>query len=310
MGFNKFRSTIFSATCIILLSLCSAQDDIKQFQWITPNEAKQNLSQLIPAGLDADDWIVYIARLDGWLPGKGLLNNGVFYGYFSYDGQEHRAWKGTSVKVFGSGIRFVCGTAKLLVVPIGTTSWIQTNAQIDISQHAIVSGSDQESGETLYICRGWQDEGKTLMVGRLVPSSGICYIPHQYQLIALNTHNEHRATHHLDPLSLTDDLNHRAVRCAEYYAAMRNIDHSCPYKNGSGENLWGSCCGSRTSENVAQDSSNGWYSEVERYDYDCNCVSNAGHFTAMVWKNSRELGFGVATIDAMDSCSWSLLSSW
>jgi hypothetical protein len=33
-------------------------------------------------------------------------------------------------------------------------------------------------------------------------------------------------------MTLDNTLNANAVKCAQYYAQKKTIDHSCPYKNG------------------------------------------------------------------------------
>ncbi|ODM93016.1 Golgi-associated plant pathogenesis-related protein 1 [Orchesella cincta] len=39
-----------------------------------------------------------------------------------------------------------------------------------------------------------------------------------------------------------------------------------------------------------------WYFEERIHNYTCNCNKNSGQFTQIVWKSSREMGFGVATV--------------
>ena len=38
-----------------------------------------------------------------------------------------------------------------------------------------------------------------------------------------------------------------------------------------------------------------WYDEIKDYDFNkASFIPGTGHFTQVVWKNSREVGFGVA----------------
>ena len=91
-------------------------------------------------------------------------------------------------------------------------------------------------------------------------------------------------------------MNANAEKCAQYYAQKRTIDHSCPYKNGAGENLVGGA-GTWSQADFASMGTKMWYDEVSSYDYNNPGFSMAtGHFTQVVWKASTKFGFGVTTI--------------
>ena len=89
-------------------------------------------------------------------------------------------------------------------------------------------------------------------------------------------------------------LNGLASKCAQYYAGRGKNDHSCPYKGKTGENL------ARFSNKLGKDdaattSTKNWYNEVKLYRYNNpGPAKKTGHFTQVVWKDSRKLGFGVA----------------
>ncbi|ODM98569.1 Golgi-associated plant pathogenesis-related protein 1 [Orchesella cincta] len=122
----------------------------------------------------------------------------------------------------------------------------------------------------------------------------LCSGQQPYQTKSLNLHNQYRARHRSPPLAMDTTLNNNAVRCAQYYAQKRAIDHQCPYKSGAGENLIGGT-GSWTADQFAESSAKMWYDEVQKYDYNRPGFSMAtGHFTQLVWKNSQKLGFGYA----------------
>ncbi|ODM92171.1 Golgi-associated plant pathogenesis-related protein 1 [Orchesella cincta] len=302
-------SAVIAAFIFLVEAKTLTTKEGQKIQWIPSGDARKNMSQLIPAGEDTNGKINYVARGtlsrhdSRWVPGKAHMNGNVFYMYYAFNGSE-----------------FLTQTFELLVVPLESTTWVQGEGQT-IPRLAIVGGLEPSNVETSYICRGKVDN--LTMTGKLLKSSGKCGIPFHkeqrlddyevlvinefgesiglsnselYQRNAVDIHNEFRETHHVGPLTLNDDLNNRAVLCAEYYATKGTIDHRCPYKNGAGENLWASCCSPPTPENAASGASRGWYSEVSRYNYTCNCMSNAGHFTQMVWKNSREFGMGVVTV--------------
>ncbi len=40
-----------------------------------------------------------------------------------------------------------------------------------------------------------------------------------------------------------------------------------------------------------------WYNEISMHDFNQEYQEDTGHFTQIVWKNSREIGFGVAYSD-------------
>lgn len=84
------------------------------------------------------------------------------------------------------------------------------------------------------------------------------------------------------------------MRCAEYYADQGSIDHSCPYVNDAGENIWAQWGGRASPYSIATRSVESWYKEGSKYRYDGH-QSGTGHFTQMVWQGSREIGFGAAT---------------
>ena len=124
----------------------------------------------------------------------------------------------------------------------------------------------------------------------------------------LKQHNKLRARHNAKALVLDKKLNALAQKWAEHLLKNDMFDHS-PKGNrpGIGENLASCSAYPETHFNKkcpTTDASQEWYDEVEIYKNqpgslkkpcsgDCSkcCV---GHFTQLVWKESKRVGFGVA----------------
>lgn len=110
----------------------------------------------------------------------------------------------------------------------------------------------------------------------------------------LHSHNEYRHKHQAPPLKLSSKLSKEAARYAESLASTRILKHSVESTRGScGENLaWASY------DQSGKDVSERWYEEVNKYNFKRpGFSSGTGHFTAMVWKNSKKLGVGKATAE-------------
>ncbi|MFP2927446.1 CAP family protein [Pyxidicoccus sp. 3LG] len=118
-----------------------------------------------------------------------------------------------------------------------------------------------------------------------------------YQKSALALHNSYRAKHGSPAMTMDNNLNAIAEKCAVYYAQKQTIDHSCPYKNGAGENLVGGK-GTWSQQDFASMGPKMWYDEVAAYNFAQPGFSMAtGHFTQVVWKSSTKLGCGATTIN-------------
>ena len=114
-----------------------------------------------------------------------------------------------------------------------------------------------------------------------------------FQQRALEAHNKYRRKHHVGDLVLSKDLCNIAQKYAETLARTGNFAHSHAKYNGKnmGENLF-ACYGMKIDGKMMTDD---WYNEVNQYDFNNpGFVSGTGHFTQVVWKGSREVGFGYA----------------
>ena len=114
-----------------------------------------------------------------------------------------------------------------------------------------------------------------------------------FQQDALAAHNKYRRKHHVGDLVLSKDLCNIAQKYAETLARTGNFAHSNGKYNGKnmGENLF-ACYGMKIDGQTMTDD---WYNEVKQYNFNNpGFVSGTGHFTQVVWKGSREVGFGYA----------------
>lgn len=108
-------------------------------------------------------------------------------------------------------------------------------------------------------------------------------VPEQYRFI-YNLHNAYRKRHGVRVLAWSP----RVASSAEAWA--RNCEFKHQSQSRYGENLyavWGMPNIARALSNAAA----AWYDEVSAYSYDNPGFSmKTGHFTQVVWKNSRRLG--------------------
>ncbi|KAM5298471.1 Golgi-associated plant pathogenesis-related protein 1 [Ctenodactylus gundi] len=114
----------------------------------------------------------------------------------------------------------------------------------------------------------------------------------QFNNEVLKAHNEYRQQHGVPPLKLCKKLNQEAQQYSEALASTRILKHSPESSRGQcGENLaWASY--DQTGKEVADR----WYSEIKNYNFQQpGFTSGTGHFTAMVWKNTKKMGVGKAS---------------
>jgi len=117
-----------------------------------------------------------------------------------------------------------------------------------------------------------------------------------FQNDALRAHNELRRKHHSPNLILNNDLNRIAQNYAKLLAKIYSLQHSNNEYKGEplGENIF-MCQGMKpTGKYVTQN----WYDEINKYNFNSKSfISGTGHFTQVVWKKTKEVGFGCAQAD-------------
>eukprot|EP00795_Rhopilema_esculentum_P011902 gene11902-2464_t len=105
--------------------------------------------------------------------------------------------------------------------------------------------------------------------------------------------NEFRAEHHSPPLIWSDDLASEAQKMAEHLADLKSLEISNDLeKKGYGENVAKVWANFKTAGEAA---TNMWYHQSENYHFDDpHLDQNTGQFAQLIWKDSKELGMGVA----------------
>lgn len=110
----------------------------------------------------------------------------------------------------------------------------------------------------------------------------------------LIAHNEKRKPHHAPDLVFCEELNDMAQKYAESIAASGSFQHSKTKYKGEfkGENLFMQSGGAFDGRGPVES----WYKEINNYDFSNpkNKKGIVGHFTQLVWKNSKRLGVGFA----------------
>ncbi|XP_067294770.1 GLI pathogenesis-related 2 isoform X1 [Pseudorasbora parva] len=108
----------------------------------------------------------------------------------------------------------------------------------------------------------------------------------------LQAHNAYRKNHGAPPLTINKNLCRSSQDWAKHLLSIRTLKHS----NGDhGENIyyaWSSANKKLTGREAVES----WYSEIKDYNFSRpGFTSKTGHFTQVVWKDTKELGVGLAT---------------
>ena len=106
-------------------------------------------------------------------------------------------------------------------------------------------------------------------------------------------HNRYRINHNSNTLQIKEELNQRAGKYARdlliSQSLIDNDDYYIIYKEDIlGENIF-IADNKENEENILKN----WYSEKNKYNYDLNTFQpDTNHFTQMIWKDTKEVGFG------------------
>ena len=113
-----------------------------------------------------------------------------------------------------------------------------------------------------------------------------------YREQALNKHNELRIKHESPKLKINKDLNKLAQEYAKQILdseGKKSFPSNIYNDSTLGENI---LISQRiTAEEMCQK----WYDEINSYDFNINKFQKeASHFTQLIWKETKEVGFGYA----------------
>merc|ERR1711953_709944 len=117
------------------------------------------------------------------------------------------------------------------------------------------------------------------------------------QEAGLREHNRLRALHQdTEPLELSNDLCNDAQAWADQLMSQGRFDHA---ETNDGENLEGATGMSPTVVEEAVRATQSWYNELHNPGYNFNNPGwnenpGAGHFTQVVWRETKQLGLGIA----------------
>ncbi|CAF5037375.1 unnamed protein product, partial [Rotaria magnacalcarata] len=103
---------------------------------------------------------------------------------------------------------------------------------------------------------------------------------------SLEVHNKLRRRHGVGPLRLNHELSALAQQWADHLASTGTLQHWQPHYRDT---------------KVGKEMTEQWYNECEQYNYDYPSFDlNTSHFTQVVWKDSKEVGFAYAEGDSMN----------
>ena len=112
----------------------------------------------------------------------------------------------------------------------------------------------------------------------------------------LDIHNRKRALHNSPPLKLNSDLNELAKKSANKISKNKTFTKNIYNGEYLGENIFIYKGLILEPENIC----NEWYDEIKNYDKSLNKYQkNTGHFTQMIWKETKEIGFGYTNNDGI-----------
>ncbi|XP_029164845.1 uncharacterized protein LOC114936041 isoform X1 [Nylanderia fulva] len=117
--------------------------------------------------------------------------------------------------------------------------------------------------------------------------------PKEFINVCLDTHNFYRSRHGAPPLRLSKQLCKTSQDWANILAARGRLEHRANIDYG--ENLY--CIWSSNPKTIVggEEPVNEWYAEETQHQYGKEPTTlKTGHFTQVIWRDSTELGVGMA----------------
>lgn len=110
----------------------------------------------------------------------------------------------------------------------------------------------------------------------------------------LKAHNEYRKQHGVQPLKLNKKLCKYAEEWAKVLAARGMMVHRS--NSEYGENIFNLWCSNTSIIIDGREPVDHWYSEVDNHFFGKEPQTlKSGHFTQVIWKDSKEIGVGYAS---------------
>jgi len=192
-----------------------------------------------------------------------------------------------------------------LIISIGVVTLIALNVIICcyFRHHKKLNELDPETGEKRLYNKDWgiKKPTQTLFVpieqnkqeGVDNPLMIEEYDDAKFAIEALMEHNQYRIQHGAAPLQANEYLNKAATDWARELAKINQLKHS--------PDQWRRYKGCVLGENLAyfigpilkgDRITDMWYREVRRHDFNADLQENSLHFAQVIWKNTKEVGFG------------------
>ena len=122
--------------------------------------------------------------------------------------------------------------------------------------------------------------------------NNVIFTSEEFANEALIAHNIYREKHHVPPVTLNREICLLAQKHANIMALNEDFLHSHNSYKGEelAENLFMFTGNKISGENMVET----WYNEGKDYDYNGDFQKGSGHFTQIVWKETKEVGFAYA----------------